>query len=151
MEWIRDNSWVVWLALALLLVVAEMVSLDLILLMLAVGALAGMVSGIVGITGIFQVLVAALTALAMLLLVRPSLVKRLHGGANLQVGHERLVGKQALVTEDISTVANGRVKLEGELWTAQPLDGFRLIPAGASVKIVEIRGAIAVVEPIDNP
>ena len=40
-DWLGDNSWALWLSLAFLLAVAEILSLDLVLIMLAVGALAG--------------------------------------------------------------------------------------------------------------
>ncbi len=42
-DWLGDNSWAIWLSLAFLLGVAEIMSLDLVLIMLAVGALAGAV------------------------------------------------------------------------------------------------------------
>ena len=40
-DWLGENSWAIWLSLAFLLGVAEIMSLDLVLIMLAVGALAG--------------------------------------------------------------------------------------------------------------
>ena len=40
-DWLGDNAWAIWLSLAFLLAVAEIMSLDLVLIMLAVGALAG--------------------------------------------------------------------------------------------------------------
>ncbi len=41
MQWLAEHLWVAWLTLAALLAVAEMLTLDFTLLMLAVGALAG--------------------------------------------------------------------------------------------------------------
>jgi membrane protein implicated in regulation of membrane protease activity len=43
-DWLGDNSWAIWLSLAFLLGIAEIMSLDLVLIMLAVGALAGAAS-----------------------------------------------------------------------------------------------------------
>jgi membrane protein implicated in regulation of membrane protease activity len=40
-DWLGENSWAIWLSLAFLLGIAEIMSLDLVLIMLAVGALAG--------------------------------------------------------------------------------------------------------------
>ena len=40
-DWLGEHAWAIWLGLAALLAVAEIVSLDLVLIMLAVGALAG--------------------------------------------------------------------------------------------------------------
>ena len=48
MDWLGDNLWSAWLAAAALLAVGEMFSLDLVLVMLAVGAVAGMAVAIIG-------------------------------------------------------------------------------------------------------
>ena len=40
-DWLGDNAWALWLSLAFLLAVAEILSLNLVLIMFAVGALAG--------------------------------------------------------------------------------------------------------------
>src|SRR6476619_1362035 len=107
MDWLRDNMWEAWLALAILLGVAELFSLDLVLIMLAVGALAGMVTAALDAALVVQVLVAAAASLGMLALVRPNLVARLHTGPELRLGHGKLVGQQGLVTEQITALEHG--------------------------------------------
>ena len=79
-DWLSEHAWAGWLGLATLLAAAELVSLDLILIMLAVGALAGMVSAALGASVVLQVLIASGASVAMLAVVRPSLVARLHSG-----------------------------------------------------------------------
>ena len=148
MEWFRDHMWETWLGAAVLLGVAEMFSLDLILIMLAVGALAGMVAAVIGAPVAVQLLAAAATSVAMLAVVRPGLAKRFHGGPELQLGHGKLVGVQGLVTETITALAPGRVRLAGEIWSAQPYDETLTIAAGETVEVFEIRGATAYVHPV---
>jgi membrane protein implicated in regulation of membrane protease activity len=145
MEWFR---WETWLGAAILLGVAEMFSLDLILIMLAVGALAGFVMAVLGLPLAVQLLAAAATSIAMLAVVRPSLAKRFHGGPELQLGHGKLVGRQGLVTEPITAQAPGRIRLAGEIWSAEPYDETLTIAAGETVEVFEIRGATAFVHPI---
>ena len=99
MDWLGENAWPAGWPARRCSAVAEMFSLDLILLMLAVGALAGMVTALLGAPVGLQFLIAAGTSVAMLALVRPSLAKRLHTGPELRLGHGKLVGKQGLVTE----------------------------------------------------
>ena len=70
MEWFQDHMWEAWLGLAIVLGVAEMFSLDLILIMLAVGALAGMVTAALDANLAVQILAAAAASIAMLALVR---------------------------------------------------------------------------------
>jgi membrane protein implicated in regulation of membrane protease activity len=148
MDWLNEHAWAAWLGVATLLAAAELVSLDLILIMLAVGALAGMVSAALGAAIILQVLIAAGASVAMLALVRPSLVARLHSGPELRLGHGKLVGQQGTVTMRITGLQTGQVKLAGEIWTAAPYDEHDTIEPGSVVEVFEIRGATAYVHPI---
>ena len=148
MEWFQEHAWEAWLGAAILLGVAEMFSLDLILIMLAVGAVAGMLTAALDAPVAVQMLVAAGTSIAMLAVVRPGLAKRFHGGPELQLGHGKLVGKQGLVTEPITAMAPGRIRLAGEIWSAEPYDETLSIEAGETVEVFEIRGATAYVHPV---
>ena len=147
MNWLGDHAWEAWLGLAILLGVAELFSLDLILLMLAVGAVVGVVAALVGLPVAVQVIAASVGAVAMLALVRPGVVKRLHDGPTLVQGHEALVGRTALVVEEISSQA-GQIRIGGEIWTARPYDEDDVIPVGAKVDVFQIKGATALVHPI---
>jgi membrane protein implicated in regulation of membrane protease activity len=144
-DWLSD--WQAWLGLAIALGVAEMFSLDLILGMLAVGAVVGMIVALTSITLPFQVLAAVAASAAMLMLVRPSIVKRLHSGPELKLGHTALVGKQGVVLDQV-TRDSGQVRIEGEVWTARPYDEDAVIEPGAPVDVFEIRGATAYVHRI---
>lgn len=148
MDWFDAYQWQSWLGVAILLTGLEMMSLDLILIMLAAGAVAGMVMAIVGLPFAAQALVAAGTAIAMLALVRPSVAKRMHGGPDLEIGHGKLVGTQGTVTERVTGREPGRVRLSGETWSALPYDDNLVIEPGAAVEVLEIRGATAYIHPM---
>ncbi|RYB96668.1 NfeD family protein [Nocardioides glacieisoli] len=148
MDWIRDHLWETWLALSIALGVAEMFSLDLILAMLAAGAVIGMVAALLGLPVFLQILLALGASVAALSLVRPAFVKRLHGGPDLQLGHGKLVGTRCLVTDEISGLNAGRIKAGGETWTALPYDENLRIQAGETVEILQIKGATAYVHPV---
>lgn len=146
MDWFQD--WQGWLGVAIVLAGLEMLSLDLILIMLAAGAVAGMVMAIIGLPFAVQALVSAGTALAMLAFVRPSMARRMHGGPDLEIGHGKLVGTQGTVTERITGLEPGRVRLSGEIWSALPYDETLVIEADTPVEVLEIRGATAYVHPV---
>jgi membrane protein implicated in regulation of membrane protease activity len=148
MDWLSDHAWAAWLGVAAVLGMAELVSLDLVLIMLAVGALAGMLTAALGAAVVIQVLVAGAASVAMLALVRPSLVARLHHGPELRLGHGKLVGQRGQVTERITDQEHGRIKLAGEIWSAAPYDEHLVIEPGETVEVFEIRGATAYVHPI---
>ena len=148
MDWIREHLTETWLAVAVLLGVAEMFSLDLVLAMLATGALAGVLTSLVTDLVAVQVVVALIVAVGMLAVVRPNLARRLQTGPELRLGHGKLVGTQGMVTETVTALAPGRVRLAGELWTAQPYDETLSIEPGETVEVFEIRGATAYVHPV---
>jgi membrane protein implicated in regulation of membrane protease activity len=147
MDWIRDHMWEAWLGLAVLLGVAELFSLDLILLMLAVGAVAGVLTALLGLPVAVQILAFVGASVGMLGLVRPSVVKRLHSGPDLVTGHAKLVGKQGVVVSEVSA-QGGSVRIAGELWSARPYDETLVIEPGAKVDIFEISGATVLVHKI---
>lgn len=147
MEWFRDHMWETWTAVAILLGVAELFSLDLVLLMLAVGAGAGILTALLGLPVGIQILAAIGTSVAMLALVRPSMAKRLHAGPELTLGHDALVGRQGVAVSEI-TADGGRIKIGGELWSALPYDETTTIREGARVDVFQIKGATAYVHPL---
>jgi membrane protein implicated in regulation of membrane protease activity len=144
-----DNQWVLWLAASVGLAAAELLSLDLILLMLAVGALGGALVAALQGPVILQMLVALGISLGMLTLVRPSVVRRMHGGPELTTGHAALVGRQAVVLETVDA-RTGRIKLRGQVWSARSVDESVIVP-GSTVDVYEIDGATAVVYQVGGP
>ena len=148
MDWLGDHLWAAWMLLAVGLGVAEMINLNLILVMVAVGCLVAAIAALASFPFILQILLAAGASTAMLALVRPNLIKKLHNGPDLVSGMNKLVGQQGVVTEELSTHNPGRVKLAGEIWSACPYDESATIPAGAKVEVFAIRGATAYVHPI---
>jgi membrane protein implicated in regulation of membrane protease activity len=141
------DAWPVWLGLAVVLGVLELFNLNLILLMLAGGALVGMVAALIGLPEWAQIAAAAAASVAALSMVRPSVVRRLHAGPTLVLGHEALVGRQGVVVEQVSA-DGGQVRISGELWTARPYDETLVIRPGARVDVLQIKGATALVHEI---
>ena len=144
---LRDNMWGAWLGLAMLLGVAELFSLNLVLIMLSVGALVGMLAALVGLGIPLQVVLAAGASVAMLALVRPEMVERLNRGPNLKSGSDALIGKEGYAIAEINA-HGGQVKLGGEVWSARPYIDDDVIPLGAKVQLFEIRGATAYVHEV---
>ncbi len=148
MDWLRDHLWETWLGVGIVLALAELVSLDLFLLMLAGGALAGMGTAFVTDSAVVQVLVASATAVLLLGAVRPPLVRRLHGGPDLVLGPASLVGARGIVTEAVVEHRPGRVKIGGESWLAVAEESASGIAVGSTVEVVSITGATAHVRPV---
>jgi membrane protein implicated in regulation of membrane protease activity len=145
MDWLADHAAAAWAILAVLLAMAEIVSLDLFLIMLAGGAGAGALAAVLGAPFGLQAGVALATSVGLLALVRPPMIQRLHSGPTLKTGAEALIGSRATVLREITPHTTGRVKIGGEEWTAAPYLEDDTIPAGAVVDVVQIKGATAYV------
>ncbi len=134
-----------WLIAALGLAGAEVLTGDLFLLMLGGGALAA-----AGTSWLFDWPIWAdgavflVVSVLLLVLVRPALRRRMQSAAALETGIEALEGRPALVLDRVSQ-HEGQVKLEGEVWTARPLNDHDVYEAGAQVMVMGIDGATAVV------
>ena len=145
LDWLREHAWESWLTLAVALAALELVSLDLIFVMLAGGALVGVVTALLGGPVALQVVLALVTALGLVAVIRPSVVRRLHSGPDLKTGAEALIGKRATVLRELAYGTPGRVKIGGEEWTAEPYDEDDRIEVGETVDVVQIKGATAYV------
>ncbi|MFI2751842.1 NfeD family protein [Cellulomonas sp. P22] len=140
------SGWLWWLGGALLLGIAEMISLDLIFLMLAGGALAGVVANALGLSVPLQIVVAAATAVVLLFALRPWLLRRLRARTTLvETNTAALVGRSAVVLAPTSA-AGGRVKIGGEVWSARAASEGESFAPGTEVRVRRIDGATAVVD-----
>ncbi|MGI8695584.1 MAG: NfeD family protein [Mycobacteriales bacterium] len=138
-------SWLWWLIAAGVLAIAETVSLDLVLVMFAGGAAGAAVAAAAGAPAPIQVIVFAIASLALLAAVRP--VIRRHMIASVphsKTGVERLIGREAVVVEPVDA-RSGRVKIGGDTWSATSYDTSQRLEIGSVAKVMEIKGATAVV------
>ncbi|MDQ6937135.1 MAG: NfeD family protein [Actinomycetota bacterium] len=137
------DAWLVWLIIAGVLAGAEIVSIDLVLIMLAGGAAAASAAAAMGAPASVQVLVAIVVSTGLLVGVRPVAKRHLTAPSSID-NSAALVGRQAVVLEAVSA-HGGMVKLNGGQWSARAFDQRQLIAAGATVTVMEINGATAVV------
>ena len=140
------GSWIVWLVLAAVLGVAEVMTTTLAFGLIAVGAVVAAVVGAAGAGLPFQLGAFALAAAGGLIVVRPIAMRHIKQPPLLRTGTSALVGRSAKVVEEI-TDDGGRVRIGGELWSARPYDESQVIPVGSTVDVFAIEGATALVHP----
>jgi membrane protein implicated in regulation of membrane protease activity len=138
------GSWIVWLVLAALLGVAEVMTTTLALGLLAVAAVVAAIVGGVGLGLPFQIAAFAVAAGAGLGVVRPLAVRHIRQPPVLRTGTAALVGRSAIVIEEVTPLA-GRVRIGGEVWSARSYDEAQVIPVGFTVDVFAIEGASALV------
>ncbi|GAA1533748.1 NfeD family protein [Actinomadura kijaniata] len=140
------DGWLVWLIVAAMLAVAEIFTLTAALAVLGGAALATAGFAAIGLPAPVQLLVFTVAATAGMLLVRPIALRHRGQSERWRFGVDALIGQTAHVTQEV-TGTDGRVRIGGEEWTARAYDRTLVIPAGASVDVLEISGSTALVYP----
>ena len=138
------DPWVWWLVIAAACGVIEVLSLDFVFAMFAAGAAAASVTAVATDDFLISTIVFGGVSVAMLGVVRPVALRHLRRGPDVKMGIDALPGSKAVVLERVDE-QHGLVKLAGEVWTARPYDSAAVLKPGASVDVVEIRGATAYV------
>ena len=137
-------DWAVWLILAALLAVGELLTLTLFLAPLAIAAVAAAVLAAAGADVAVQLVVFLAVSLACLFGLRPIAKRHLRTPASLRTGTAALPGTKAIVLERVDDLG-GRVKIGGEVWTARSFFEGQVYEEGARVEVAKIEGATALV------
>jgi membrane protein implicated in regulation of membrane protease activity len=139
-------SWIVWLIVAAVLGVAELLTTTLAFGLIAVAAVVAAVVGAFHVGLPLQLAAFVVAAGAGLGFVRPIALRHLRQPPPLRTGTAALVGRSAIVLEEV-TEHSGRVRIGGEDWSARPYDDSLVIPVDTKVDVMQISGATALVYP----
>ncbi|GGL93610.1 NfeD family protein [Nakamurella endophytica] len=137
------DPWV-WFSGAVLLSIAEVLGGEFVLLMLGGGALVTAGAAVFVPWLWLQLLIFALVSAALVVGARPALLRHFRGTAAIRTGIDAVIGSKATVVSTVDA-DRGQVKIGGEVWSAQGVEGHRPLPPGTPVTVVDVRGATAVV------
>jgi len=140
----RRDSMYEWLGIILVLVIAEVLTTNLVFASFAIGAACAAITAALTDSLLMQVISFGIMSVVSLAAVRPVLIKRLYHNSGAHVsGLNGLIGQVAVASSQINTAA-GEILINGDTWTARTT-GIS-IPIKSQVVIVSINGAIAIVE-----
>jgi len=139
-------SWILWLIVAAVLGIAELLTTTLAFGLIAAAALVAAVVGGVHLDLPLQLAAFVVAAGAGLGFVRPVALRHIKQPPVLKTGTAALVGRSAIVLEEV-TEHGGRVRIGGEVWSSRPYDESLVIPVGTKVDVMQIDGANALVYP----
>ncbi|TDD34927.1 NfeD family protein [Saccharopolyspora elongata] len=140
------EAWLIWLIFAVVLGIAEIFTLTAALGLLGGAALITAGSAAIGLPLPAQLVVFTVAATAGVLLVRPIATRHMFRPQLQRFGVDALIGKSAYVVQEV-TGREGRVRVDGEEWTARAYDDAVVIPRGAIVDVMQISGSTAIVYP----
>lgn len=140
----------VWLGLIVAFTVIEAATVNLVSVWFIGGSVAGLICAILDAPALLQFAVFILVSALLLALLRP-LVKKYLRVKPSRTNADRLLGQEALVTEDIDNLREtGAIRVNGVLWTAKSALDTQ-IPSGSRVIIERIEGAKVYVTPAGIP
>lgn len=141
-----SNAYIaLWLVLMLVFLIAEALSVALISVWFAVGAVLAMISAILGAPFWMQLLVFVAVSGILVLAAKPLSEKTINRRA-VQTNADRVIGQTAVVTQAVDNLlATGQVRVLEQLWTARSADD-KPISVGTIVTVKEIRGVKVIVE-----
>ena len=138
---------VIWLVLMILFLVAEAVSVAMVSLWFALGALGALIVSLLGAKAWLQVLVFFVISIVTLASLRPWSRKYFNPRIT-RTNVDSVIGTQGRVIAAIDNVeATGQVKLGAMEWTARSTSGDP-IPEGTLVKVDRIEGVKVFVSPV---
>ena len=141
---VQVDSWAWWLVvgagLCIPLVITAMPEFGL----LAAGAGVAAIAAALGGSVMLEIVIFAVASVALLVVVRPIALRHLRQGPVVRTGVDALKGASAVVLERVDS-GGGRIKLQGEVWSARALYDEQSFEPGRRVDVVDIEGATAVV------
>ncbi|MDR1194986.1 MAG: NfeD family protein [Endomicrobium sp.] len=137
-------SWIIWIIAAVILVILEIVTTSLFFFScLAVGAVFAGIASAFGAGIWIQVAIFSVVSIVSVSFIRPLLKKYMKTADSKKSNIDEIIGKEAVVTENISEKSQGFVKVMGEIWSAFSESGE--IEKGSAVEVVSVQGTRLIV------
>ncbi|MCQ2416296.1 MAG: NfeD family protein [Oscillospiraceae bacterium] len=138
-----------WGAVFVLGLIAEIMTLQLVTIWFAVGAVGAFIAALMNLSFQWQLAIFVVVSVFLLLITRPLL-------AAIRVKHvtptnaDGTVGKTAVILEEVNeSLGTGRARLNGVDWMAVSETGA-ILPPDAIVKVVRVEGAKLIVTPANE-
>ena len=136
---------IVWLAVAIVLLVVEIITLGLTTIWFAGGALVACVAAALQADFLVQMILFLVVSVVMLFFTIPVAMRYMNKNRT-KTNSESLVGKEAVVLQELNHLkASGQVQLNGIEWTARAENMEDVIEKGAIVCIKKIEGVKLIV------
>ena len=138
--------WVIWLVIAIIMLIIEIVTTGLATLWFAVGAVVAMSMDLCGAPLAEQIIVMALVSIVCFILcmiwVKPKL-ETLRKKNVQRTNADRLIGREGIVIVPLNaTDGKGQVKVDGQIWSAKADEDFA---EGTKITVLSIEGVKLVV------
>lgn len=141
-------TWLIfWIFIIISTLIAEIATVGLVSLWFTVGGICALICNLLKLSVVIQWIVFIVVSVLGLLLFRSFWVNKMKKEI-VPTNADANIGKEVIVTEDIDNLLfKGEVKVNGQLWSAQSLDGEK-IDKNSKVVIRKIEGNKVFVEKV---
>lgn len=137
---------IIWFVVIIVAAVVEMNTMDLASIWFSVGALISFILALIGVDVGWQIVAFVIVSLGLVAAVRP-VAKNYFKTNQISTNSDRLIGKVAICTKDISVGDRGEVKIDGKYWLAVT-SGDVNISVNDKVEVLAIEGVKLIVDKI---
>ncbi len=133
--------WILWLIIVILLTFLEIITINIVSIWFIMSALISLVLSFFVDSFYIQFGVFVILGLILMILTRPLLLKKMNQ-SKAKTNLDRVIGMKGVVTEKLSKLNVGEVKVDGKLWSAISSDEVKI---GTTVVVDAIDGVKLVV------
>ena len=137
---------IIWLVLIIAFLTAEILTVGLVSIWFAGGALVAVILSLFEVAPLIQVSVFFLVSIVLLVSTRKIFVEKLNTGKE-NTNVDALIGETGQVILTINPMEIGQVKVSGQVWSALADDQLLTIEEGSYVTIKAIEGVKLIVVP----
>lgn len=146
-------TWILWIILGVVLIIAEIFTLGFVLLWFGIGAFVAALAGGLGLGFVWQFLIFAVISIALTAMSRTIFAKYFAQSEEdtVKMGMDALPGQVGTVMISSKGALNeGAVKVYGSTWTAFPIESDIPLIEGEKVEVVRVQGSSIYVQKIDG-
>ena len=140
---------VFWLAVALVMLVIEALTVGLATIWFAAGALVALLAALLDFSIAVQIVLFLAVSICLLVFTRKIFVEKLKAGSE-KTNVDALVGEKGVVISPIHPYEVGQVKVGGQVWSAVGKNPDETFAVDQLVKINAIEGVKLVVTPVKH-
>ena len=138
---------VVWLMIVVILATIEVCSVNLVTIWFVVSGILALIASFFISSILIQFAIFVMVGVLLLVTTRKLVVKLLKNRTSVATNSDRVIGMEGLVTEKVTKLTPGEVKVDGKKWTAVSEQDIKV---GAKIKVLSIEGVKLRVEEGDK-
>ena len=139
--------WYIWLILAGIFLIFEIITTGFLVFWLSIGALLTMLVSFFTDNIAIQTTIFVLSSTILIFATKP-FIKKFARTKNVKTNAFSLVGQNGIVIKDIDSInSKGQIKVDGEVWSAVGKNDIN-IEKGTEIEVLEIKGVKAIVTPL---